>query len=320
MPLFFLLGGIRFKPDRSFRKVLRFAIVDMWLYVTAATILYSLLSFLIHFIWSVQYQKFSDFSVWNYTTKIWTGNGDRVQLVLTTWFLLAYGWVSLTTFAAMRWVPSRWRAPTATASGGALVIVGISAIAPIYYATGAWWLNLATQVSVGSGFMLLGVAIASSPRAQFFLTSGSGAAIILLAFLWLAVFTGGAIPSIAWSNYLGVSSWLYLLVATAGSLTVLNVAKLATGRAPLWLADLGVASKTIMIHHLAVFAVINLVFVSAGLLDPSSVNIWTKFSLNFTWPLYLIAGLFVPLLVHRKQRAYFERRRKISVDALAVGG
>lgn len=310
MPLFFFLGGLQYEASRPLRQVLKFTVVDIWLYAVIATVGYSGLSFLIHGIWGVQYQSFSDLSLWHYTTEIWTRNGDHVQLALTVWFLLAYGSANLLTFAVLRWVPKQRLAAAACVAGSAGVISGIGLVAPLYHSTGLWWLNYLSQSLVGAGFMLLGAAFISSSKIQLWLMTQKASFATLLVFLWLAHWIPGAYPSMAWSDYAEMPSWLYLLVALAGCLTVLNISRMLSVYSPNVLAEMGSASKTIMIHHLAVFAALNLVFVSFGLMEPSEVDVYSKGLLWLTWPFYMLAGLFFPLWVYRTQRRFFPRQLK----------
>lgn len=296
MPLFFVLGGMTLSRDRPWRRVLRFVLVDMLLFAVAATIFYQLVALALDPL-APDLHRFDGLDLRIFTTDILVHSGHHVALALTSWFLVAYAGATLLSELVLRIVPphlENWLLPPVAIG---LLVLGVEVFAPRFaHVEANWYFNQLSQVSVGSACMLAGYLLQRANRLRRLLLHPVALVATAAAFAGISLAIRPPLPGMAFSDYpLGLG--LLVICSGLGIASVLQLAFSLKGPAFAWLARLGRASKHVMMHHLFVFALLNLAFVAAGLMRLEQVTgPYAKFELRSTWLLYTGLGVILPWL------------------------
>lgn len=304
MPLFFLLGGLTMNRERSWRQVLRFVLVDLLLFTAAATFVYQLVALALDPLVPI-YHRFDGLHPSIFTTDILVYNGRAVLFALTAWFLVAYAAATLLTEAIIRLVPPALENRVLPLVAVILLVIGIEVLAPQFVsAPENWYFNPLSQVCVGSAFMLAGYLLQRATRLLQLLFHPVALVVMPLAFTAIVILIQPPVPNMVSSEYpLGLGQFvLCSILGIACTLQLAHALKLN------WLVSLGRASKHVMMHHLFVFALVNLAFVAAGLMTLDQItSIYSKFDLPSTWLLYTALGITAPwlgiTLWHRLRKA-----------------
>ena len=291
IPLFFFLGGITMIAARPWKSVFRFVWRDLILFAVLMSVAYALVGAILKLTLGLQFNGRPLWDLPMFTTDLLVQTSHSVPFALTAWFLMAYaGAVVLCQFVLKR--IRQHVVVVCFVLGLVLYVGGVKLIAPRFLHTpDTWYFNYATQVIVGSGFMLLGVAFARFRWPQGLLKSPATLLLLMLAYrLLIWQFHPGDIGMVFSEYPAGV--FVGGAAALLGTTIAILLADKLRSRWFAWLASVGAASKHVMAHHLFFLTVLNLMFVAAGWMALADVqNVFSKFAVRQTWPLYLAIGV-----------------------------
>ncbi|WP_147277840.1 hypothetical protein [Oligella ureolytica] len=172
--------------------------------------------------------------------------------------------------------------------------VGIEVLSPAYRETEVFYLNIASQVSVASSFILLGYLVRSY---LFKMTNLYGFVVAFCLLYILKEYELSASMGMVWSIY-RVDWFVHLITASIGIYAVLFISKVLAGQEKMPLFELvGIHSKSVMSFHILVFVLIDIVFFELGLYDIAETKVLTHYVSGYSWPIYMIGGTLVPVLV-----------------------
>jgi fucose 4-O-acetylase-like acetyltransferase len=298
MPLFFFLGGVAMLPERPLAKVAQFVSRDLLQFAVLMSAAYALVG---AFLDSQLGTGFNSRPIWDlplFTTDILVQTAHSAPFALTAWFLVAYAGAIL----VCQWLLKRAGRYIVTVSlvlGLILYVAGVKFLAPHYtHRPDTWYWNVLAQITVGSGFMLLGVAFARFRWPKGLLTSPATLLLVLMGYRAVIWQYRPLDIGMVFSQYpAGVLvGGAAALLGTVGTILLANRLR---SRWFEWLGAVGAASKHVMAHHLFFFTVLNLAFVALGWMSIADVqNVYSKLHVRATWPLYLLMGVGGSMLVY----------------------
>ncbi len=298
MPLFFFIGGLLATPISSslkswcakwLRQYLGYLL--LWYIIIAA-----LTSLIKHYV-DTQIVLSLGQGWWLLHLPL-RYNFHNNSLFMVAWFILSYGLASLI-FRVSISLLGAYLQSHVVKSLLVVSLVGLGFVAanyggPIYNADRSqWYLNVATQTSVGLSFMALGFAFRPYLKLLGNLALFCAAASILITFVANGSFSE---LGMSWSEYPN-GYLIHLCSALIGIYCLLAVAyMLSLLRKSTWLCTVGLHSKDIMTMHLLCFVLIDLIMVRLGLMDSTEISALNHYSSENTWLLYMLAGLGLPML------------------------
>ena len=317
MALFFFLGGVGISASRDWGETGRYLLFRFIWFALAINAAYFIIAYAIDAVWGVNYLTSKARTLGAFTTKIVTANGHHVKLALTNWFLVAYCAGYAVAFILVKGMTKlRSGLWVLLLLGIALCIAGVELGGPKGMPRD-WVRNQLSHLTAAGGLMLLGYAsvhlgwlsrITASSKA-FFIAS------TILVATWTMLKPGTAI--MAWSTYPAGFFGFYAIALSAITMIICISAWAVKLPIAQPLAYLGKNSKWIMAHHIAGFAIVNLILVSAGYLLPEKVSALTFYNTAYLWPAYTLIGFGLPLTLSALWpllRGRF-RRAKVSVSA-----
>jgi fucose 4-O-acetylase-like acetyltransferase len=308
IPLFFFLSGMTLSAVPPMRALFVRDTRALLLYALVHFGIFAAITALVFRPWGFAFTSSSPLDWHTYLVLPFTKNAHHVQLFLIAWFLIALYFARALSVVLLKGV---LRLPARVAVGAGVLLAlllaggGMHVFARTFAQTQLWYWNLATQVCVGAAFCLLGYFVQHHARVVL---GGKALAVAIGCFLLIVV---SRLPPfvMAWSEYPG--GFLRSIAFAALGTTMVLCAAHALRHQP-WLRTIGRESKHIMAWHLTVFASINLLLASRGVLDPGQYNAFTLFESPRWWPVYLLASAALPIagaMLLRRLRATVVRDR-----------
>ena len=298
MPLFFFLGGVFINEFRSIYQHSVGLVKKHALYIVYVYALIGAIIWFIHLFYPIDY------------TPLWRGglvesifypiesNFHGGSYFVVAWFLFAYLLGSLITLpvikASNKFTSSKRMANVLVfAVAMAAAYVGMEILSPAYRESEVFYLNIASQVSVASSFILLGYL--ARPY-LFKMTNLYGFVLLFCSLYILKEYDLSASMGMVWSVY-RVDWFVHLITASIGIYAVLFIAKVLATQEEMPLFELvGIHSKSVMSFHILVFVFIDVVFFELGLYDIAETKVLTHYVSGYSWPIYMIAGTLVPVM------------------------
>lgn len=298
MPLFFFLGGVFINEYRSIYQHSVGLVKKHALYIAYVYALIGAVIWFIHLFYPIGY------------TSLWRGgllesvfypiesNFHGGSYFVVAWFLFAYMLGSLTCLLLIKvsnlFTPSKRMANVLVfAMAMVAAYVGMEVLSPAYRESEVFYLNIASQVSVASSFILLGYLARSY---LFKMTNLYGFVVAFCLLYILKEYELSASMGMVWSIY-RVDWFVHLITASIGIYAVLFISKVLAGQEKMPLFELvGIHSKSVMSFHILVFVLIDIVFFELGLYDIAETKVLTHYVSGYSWPIYMVAGTLLPVV------------------------
>lgn len=301
MPMFFLLGGLLFKP-KPILKTLKDVVVKHLFYLAYTfaiiAIIASYLANKYHFSAGPIYpQNILDIVTWSIDK-----NFHNNAFFLVAWFLFAYAIVSILCRLVLT-IPSKIILFMIAICSG---YIGMNIIAPLFKETKLQHWNLMSQVLVGCMFYIIGYVFKEILLSIKTLYIPVITVIVLFTLKSQKMLFG---MGMSWSDY-HPEFYLHMLSTSLCLLTIFvitnNLASIEK-RYDLILTA-GKYSKEIMSYHMLCFFVVDWVFFKFGMYDISKTRALNHFNTPLYWYCYAIAGVMLPIIffaLFRRTKKYF---------------
>lgn len=296
MPLFFLLGGMLLSIDNGLFFRIKNTVTKHGLYLIKSYIITGVLSLLLVYYFNVEERKpFADgvFNTIIYTIKSNFGNNG---LFVVGWFLLAYilANIACSVIAAITSKINNKKVVYLVVCFVSFYL-GIIYFPSLHVDRSHYIANLSSQVFTATSFMLLGYTF----KEYIFKLLRLDVALVLF-FIMIIIKNSGLQKGVnmAWSVYpsgLTLSiftslSGIYILFCACHAFSTL------TGASQL-ISYISRNTKSIMTYHIFSFFLVDLFFSFAGIYDSEKIATYAHYKNIDAWPLYVIAGVVIPLLM-----------------------
>ncbi|WP_433636496.1 acyltransferase family protein [Kluyvera georgiana] len=257
MPLFFFLGGMLVNTDKR-RSVFYVSLFKRYfIYIIISYIILGVCADLFHYLFGTQ--KLNVFSGLSTFSLALEENFNNNFFFITGWFLLSYMLTMALCFPLISWVKKINNETKITITLVIIAILlgifGMGKVARMYNHSKIFYINIISQVMVGSCFYILGYVL----RDYAWKIINPVVAFILFIILMIAIHTNitGALYMV-WSQY-KYGFITHMLSVAAGVYVVLTLANvMSKWRVIDLFKRIGRNSKSIMIFHLMLFTVIDI--------------------------------------------------------------
>lgn len=314
MPLFFILGGLVSKPTKDYWRMWRKVWSQYVLYLLVWYCVIAFVTTLIKYYYPIKVSLYLGQS-WDLLIYPWRFNMHNNSLFMVAWFLVAYALSSLLFKIFISRYPKVNR-PALLLLGLGIGYCGIYLFAPLYHAVDGWgksnwYLNILSQVCVGTMFIAFGYCLRS-----YLLQLASGMLCVLAVMVLLMLVGLDLLHPInmSWSRYPD-GLFGHICAALLGTVAVLSLAgwySRKEGQSTLLL--IGQHSKDIMTLHLLGLVVADLICAQLGWIELSAIRELNHFRQPQAWLLYCVLALLAPIAV-RYSLNYIKRR----VGSLIMG-
>lgn len=298
MPLFFIIGGMVFNENKSFSSFIKVIIKKYFAYIILADAFLFLISYLLqkYTIITNLYKKQD--SIYDYAVYFINTNMHVSFLFLVSWFLFAYALASVILYIYLHAINNfepRYKLVTSilfiTLSG----YLSINVISVEYRNSWVIWLNYASQVLTAFSFMLIGKTFKDI---IFKIPSITGVCISFLIVLTMKRMGFGGEIGISGSFYKHGFILTYIQVLLCSYIVLSISCFLSKAHYSKLFIYIGRQSKSIMTYHLLAFVVVDIFFGYIGMYDIRKTKALTHYSEPTFWPMYIIAGIFIPLAIN----------------------
>lgn len=299
MPLFFFLGGLLINPTRSIFSNSINITKKHFPYLIYTYVFIALLIWAIHAFFPINYTSMWRENIFDSIIYPVKNNFHGGSYFVVAWFLFAYVIVSLLALPVIKVIRATaksdlWTSIIIICLSIILAYFGMTYLANSYQENNQYWyLNTATQTIVGLSFFLAGHAL----RPYIFKALHLYGFIAAFLIIYVMHANGLAKPmTMSWSMYpLGFLP--HFITALLGIYSVLFLSKVLASTSPMSLfRTIGTQSKSIMSYHIIAFILLDIVFSEIGLFDISKASRFEHYQSPDVWPLYILAGVLLPLL------------------------
>lgn len=297
MPLFFFIGGMLFKPNKSYVLTLKSVATKHLGYTAIIFVLIGALTNALSSYSGVAFYNVLDWNPVNMVINALQSNMHNNRLFLVAWFMIAFASVTLIApiiFMLCNMLNSKVSQSLFLTVG---VVVGLCAmhyLPSMYSQTKSQAVNFACQISVGLMFYAVGFF---SKRTIYENANAVTAFILFCITLYFVKEKMLFMSVMAWSKYnngvimsvFGALSGIYMVMFFAKTLSISSSQKI--------ILHIGRNTKTIMSWHLLVYFIVDLTLSKIGIYDIIEYNKkgYHVFNAPELWGVYVTAGVLVPL-------------------------
>ncbi|WP_421350721.1 acyltransferase family protein [Aeromonas veronii] len=297
MPLFFFIGGMLFSGRKKTIEIIKNGFNKYVLYILYTYVTIGFIVVLFNFYFRVSIGSPFSGGLINFLFVAVASNFSNNPFFVVAWFLLAYLGIMILfhVINSIACVIKDEKSKKAFLFFLAVFIgwVGVNFLAVEYKETQKQIYNYLSQVTVGMMFYVFGFVFKEIIWSWVNITT----CMLLFSFLYVLEQYGMVSPyTMSQSQYpQGILSMIistmiciYLTVALSRVLSAFKESKM--------LLEIGRESKVIMSYHLIAFLIIDLFVSFFGVLDMSYVSVFNHYAEKWTWPVYIIGGIALPLL------------------------
>ncbi|MNZ02359.1 Acyltransferase family protein [compost metagenome] len=297
MPLFFFVGGMLFSGKKKTIDIIKNGFNKYILYILYTYIIIGSIAVLFNSYFGVSIGRPFSGGLSQFLLIAVSSNFSNNPFFVVAWFLLAY----LAIMILFHFINSVAGIINNEKSKNAFLLfmavfigwIGVNLFAIEFKETQKQIYNYLSQVTVGMMFYMFGFVF----KRILWSWVNISACMLLFSFLYVLEQYGAVSPyTMSQSQYpqgllsiiVSTMICIYLSVALARVLSELKENKM--------LLEIGRESKVIMSYHLIAFLIIDLCVSFFGVLDMSYVSVFNHYAEKWTWPVYIVGGIALPLL------------------------
>ncbi|HEO9688162.1 TPA: acyltransferase family protein [Morganella morganii subsp. morganii] len=290
MPLFFFIGGILHNDKRSITNSILTTIKKHHFYIVVNYILIGIFIIAVNNSFGTSLRNPFDESIIGTIKYAVTWNFHSNTLFLVAWFLFAYSLIFVL-FSVIINKITKGKLPIFLISIF-LGVIGYYVAVEMYAKSELFYLNLLSQVLVGSMFYGIGVSIKDG---FFSLLNPFAFVVILIAILTLVKLDYIGTIGMSWSNYnKGLFNLLFTPVACIYCVFFVSYSLSKSSKFKTLLL-IGMNTKSIMSYHLAAFVILDIFFSYIGKYEISNISALNHFNTYKVWVIYVLFSIFASI-------------------------
>ncbi|MDM3348563.1 acyltransferase family protein [Citrobacter sp. Cf116] len=309
MPLFFLIGGMLYKGNRTLINLSVHVIKKQTPFIVITYLIIGYISIIITSNYGIRIGDAFSINIYETIKLAIKSNFHNNKLFLTCWFLFAYIFVSIFSSAAIQLFEKVIK--NKTLSNIALVVfciacivISINHLALEYATTRNYKTNLMCQILTGMAFYTLGYTL----KNVFYRMLNFYAFILLTTLLFIFKNYGLSTQTIMSWSYYPDGVLMTVINALIGAYAIFYISSLLAKCSDEMklLRNIGQKSRTIMAYHLLVYVVLDIIAAKLGIYSLVGTDAYNNHYIsNWSLPIYIAAGLFIPLLLSQAKDTLF---------------
>lgn len=256
MPLFFFVGGVLSRPNKSISPLIKKIIKEYYFFIIVVFLITASIPDVVNVFFNIQHDSLFKLSFGSLLIQTFEKNFHNNSLFTVAWFLFAYSLVTIIGSNLLTWIDKigKHKLPLYLIISLCSAIIGVKFFSTYYLVKDSFYFNTLSQVFTGLSFYILGYT-------SFFAGIRFCNFYIMVACFILIYIAGSAFkvePMVmAWSKYPS-GMFIQFALALSGIYIVFFIGKLlASFRKNRILMNIGESSKYIMAFHLSVFFIMD---------------------------------------------------------------